>query len=267
MSSRSYNHYDPNVQPDSSMSGPHSQGSKGSYSHPGYLPSPTHGSQSGPPPPYTPQNTVSHQVVIPRQGLSPSTTHNLYTTTYSPSQSGLLSPGDGTGRGYPHKYTPQNTFSHQGVIPRQDLSPPISYGNTTTRGPSQSGPFLPDDGTGRGYPPGYTPQNTISQQVVNPRQGRSPSSSYNLYTTTHGPSQSGLLPPDDGTGRDNPPLGYLPSPAHGISQSGPFPPPNPGPLKQRATATIVDQSVSPGGGTRQRSGMLSTIHYVNEFFL
>jgi hypothetical protein len=53
MDSRLYNQYNSNAQPNSSTSGPHSQGSKGPcYPPPGYPSFPAHGpSQSGPPPP------------------------------------------------------------------------------------------------------------------------------------------------------------------------------------------------------------------------
>ncbi len=248
---------------------PHAQGSNGSYPPSGNLPFPAHGSQSGLPPGdgtgrhYTPQNTA----VIPHQYLSPSTSHNLYTVTHGPSQSGPLPLDGGTGRGHPPRYTPQNDVSRQVVVPRQDLSPSTSYNlYTATHGPSQSGPLPLDDGTGRGLPPWYTPQNDVSRQVVVPRQDLSPSTSYNPYTTTHGPSRSDPLP-DDYTGRGYPPPRYLPSPAHGISHPPPDPPyPPPNPASKERGPPPPDRS-SHGGDTRQRSRMLSMIRYVNEFFL
>jgi len=196
---------------------PHAQGSNGSYPPSGNLPFPAHGSQSG------------------------------------------LPPGDGTGR----HYTPQNTA----VIPHQYLSPSTSDNlYTATHGPSQSGPLPLDGGTGRGHPPRYTPQNDVSRQVVVPRQDLSPSTSYNPYTTTHGPSRSGPLP-DDCTGRGYPPPRYLPSPAHGISHPPPDPPyPPPNPASKERGPPPPDRS-SHGGDTRQRSRMLSMKRYVNEFFL
>jgi hypothetical protein len=198
MSSRSYNHYHPNAQPDSLTSGHHSQGSKGSHrSHP--LPFPAHGSLSGPPP-----GDGTGRCHRPPTSL-PSPAHG-------PSRSGQPLPNDGTGRHYPPGY--------QG---------------------SQSGSHLPDDGTGR-YPPGYPPQNTVSHQVDTPRrQDLSWSTPYNNpYITPHGPSHSGPLLPDP-----------------------PNPPPYPGPSKP-------EQSGPPppgggGGGTRRR--LLSMIKYVSEFFL
>jgi hypothetical protein len=241
MSSRPSNYYNPNAQPNSSMSGPHSQGSKGSYPPPGYLPSPGHSFQPHPAHALQPSSARSLQPP-PAHSLQPPPAHVLHPPPaydlqsgpllpdppYSPhnpgpSRSGPSHPDDGTGRYYPRPRYPG----------------------------SQSGPPPPGDDTGRYYSPRYSPQNspqnTHSLQAVIPRrQDLSPSTSYNPYT----PNVPSLL-------------------AHGTSQSSPLPPPlhpppNPGVLEQSGPP-LADPP--PPGGTRRHSDLLSMMRYVNEFFL
>lgn len=274
MGSRSYNYHNPNAQPNSSMSGPHSRGSDGPYRAPGH-PSPAHGSQGGslqPDSPYLPRSgphsqgsngsySASGNLPLQAHGLQsgylppespylsgPSRGGHSFPDDgtgryYSPpgypgSQSGHPHPGDDTGRQYPPRHTSQNTASHQVGIPKH--------------GSSQSGPpqntvshqvFVPRHGSSQSGPPQYA----VSNHVAIPRQDLPPSTSYNL-NTAHGLAQS-RPPRDDDKRRDSPPR-YLTSPANDPSQSRPLPPDPP-----------------PGGGTRRDSGLLSMVRYVNEFFL
>jgi hypothetical protein len=187
MSPHPYNCYNPNAQPNSPMSGPHSQGSNGSNLPPGYLSSPAHGLQ--PPLAYGSQ---------PSAAPPPNT---------GPSWSGPSLPGDGTGR-----YN-----SPPGYPGAQSGRPPPGDGTGRYNSPpgypsSQSGHPPPGDDTGRYYSPRYTPQNTPQNTVSLPaviprRQDLPPSTAYNHYTTPHVPSL-----PAHGTSQSGPPLADPPPP-------------------------------------------------------
>ncbi|KAI0266623.1 hypothetical protein BGY98DRAFT_1029469 [Russula aff. rugulosa BPL654] len=222
MSPHPYNHYNPNAQPNSPMSGPHSQGSNGSNLPPGYLSSPAHGLQQ--PLAYGSQ---------PSAAPPPNT---------GPSRSGPSFPGDGTGR---YNSPPGYPGSQSGRPPHGDGTG--RYNSPPGYPSSQSGHPPPGDDTGRYYSPRYTPQNTpqntVSLQAVIPRrQDLPPSTAYNHYTTPHVPSL-----PAHGTSQSGP-----------LPHNPPHPSTNPGPSKQSGPP-LADPP--PPRGKRLHSALVSMMRY------